>query len=712
MIFSYNWLKDYIKGKLPAPEKLAELLIFHSFEVESVAKKGKDWILDIDVLPNRAPDCLSHIGIAREIAVITGGKLQIPKFELREAQNLKTKDFLKVEVRNKNDCPRYTAKVISGVKVASSPKWIKARLKACGLQPINNIVDITNYVMLETGQPVHAFDLEKIEADKRGYQRGLARKIIVRRAKKGEKIKALDDKIYQLDKDILVIADQKKPIAVAGIKGGEGTAIDSKTKNIVIEAANFNQRVTRGASKKLKLKTDASWRFENGISPDLIDFAQERVSFLIQKFAGGLQPTHRPPAEGGPLIAQGLIDFYPQKESDKKIKLDLNYLEKLLGISMPKEKIIKILKSLEFQLSEVGPRQIMVTVPRRRLDISIQQDLIEEVGRITGFQKIPSLFPQAALIPPERNDEIFWERLSKDILKESRFSEVYNYSFIGEKEKEIFDFKEKELLELQNPMSSFNKYLRPSLIPNLLKNIKENFKWFDKLKIFEIGKIFQKNQKPKPKTQKVKEKKMLSGVLTGKDLGDEGFYELKGIVDSLFNKLGISDIWYDDVKATPEESKLNLWHPKKSAEIKTNGEEIGFLGEIHPKILEDLKIKEKVFVFDLDFEKLYRLASEEHEYRPISAYPAAVRDLALLVPRGTKVVEVLNKINEAGGTLVRDVDLFDIYTGEEIAEGKENFAFHIIYQAEDRTLSSKEIDKIHQKIIKALEENPEWEVRR
>jgi len=261
-------------------------------------------------------------------------------------------------------------------------------------------------------------------------------------------------------------------------------------------------------------------------------------------------------------------------------------------------------------------------------------------------------------------------------------------------------------------MSSFNKYLRPSLIPNLLKNVRDNLKFFKEIKIFELGKIFIKRQETRDKRQGSLEKKMLTGVLTRKNIKDEGFYELKGVVDSLLAKLGISNIWYDDYRQTPEESKLAIWHPKKCAEIKSNGEEIGFLGEIHPRVIEDLDLGEKVFVFDLDFEKLLKLASEEHEYQPISSYPAAIRDLAILVPLGTKVVEVLNRINAAGGKLVRDIDIFDIYRGEGIPEGKENFAFHIIYQAEDRTLKSKEIDEVHQRITETLEENPAWEVRR
>ncbi|MBU3935039.1 phenylalanine--tRNA ligase subunit beta, partial [Patescibacteria group bacterium] len=604
----------------------------------------------------------------------------------------------KVEVKDKKDCPRYTAKVILGVKVACSPKWLQERLKICGLQPINNIVDIANYVMLETGQPIHAFDLDKVK-----------KRIIVRRAKKGEKIKALDEKTYKLEQDILVIADEKGAIGIAGIKGGQSTAIDFNTKNIIIEAANFDRRIIRRGSQKMKLKTDASWRFENGIDPNLIDFTQERAACLIQEISGG-------------RIAKGMIDLYPKKVFSKKIKLDLDYVDKLLGIKIPREKIKKILRDLGFKL-QVSGFKFQVEVPTRRLDILIPEDLIEEIGRIFGYQNIPSVFPQTVLIPPERNDEILWTRNCRDILKERGFSEVYNYSFISEKDRGIFGWQDEELLEVLNPMSVFNKYMRPSLIPNLLKNIKENLKNFDEIKIFEVGKTFVRKQRtPKQsklatgqaKSKKLEplEKKMFSGILTRKDIKDEGFYELKGVLDSLLNKLGISNIWYDDYKPFPEESHLSLWHPKKCAEIKIDGQEIGFLGQIYPKISEDLGIKEKVFVFDLNFEKLIKLVSEEHEYQPISFQPAAVRDLAVLVPQGTKVVEVLNKINRAGGKLVRDVDLFDIYSGEEIGQGKENFAFHIIYQAEDRTLSSKEIDEVHQRIIKALEENIRWEVRK
>ncbi len=657
MNFSYNWLKQYVR--LPKPEKLAEILTMHAFEVESIKKIKGDYVLDIDVLPNRGPDCFSHIGIAREIAAITDVKLNVPKSKLKEDKKVKAKDVFSVFVEDKKDCIRYTARVIVDVEVKESPKWIKERLIACGLKPINNIVDAANYVMLETGQPLHAFDLNKISKGK----------IIIRRAKKGEKIVSLDGERYDLNNDILIISDSEAPLAIAGIKGGKKAEIDKKTKTIILESANFNSRVVRLGSKELGLRTDASWRFEHKIDPNLTEVAINRVAEIIDDIAKG-------------KVASGLIDIYLIKAKPKKIKLDIDYVEELLGIRISEKDVKSILERLGFKYVKG-----IVEVPAFRLDIVLPEDLIEEIGRLYGYEKIASVFPVASLIPPKRNFEIFWEDVSKNILKELGFTEVYNYSFV----KDSFGYNDNEIIELKNPMSLEQKYLRPSLIPGLLKNADDNFKNFNQIKIFEIGKVFTIKG----------EKNMLSGLIAKKNGNKSDFYALKGVVDSLLNKLGISDIYYDDYGATPEDSKISVWKKGSTAEIKTNGEEIGFLGRIGKSV-----------VFDIDFEKLRKLCSEEHEYQPISQFPAAIRDLAILVPMNAKVVDVLNKINIAGGSLVRDVDLFDIYEGEGIPGGKKNLAFHIIYQAEDRTLTAKEIDKIQNKIIKALEENPRWEVRR
>lgn len=686
MLFSYNWLQSFFKKKLPEPKKLAEILTMHFFEVEEVKKVRNDWVLDIDVLPNRGTDCFSHLGIAREIAAISNLRLQPQGGRAREQKN-KSKDFVSIRVESRRYCPRYTAKVITNIKVTPSPKWIRDRLKALGLKPINNVVDIANYVMLETGQPLHAFDLDKISGQE----------IIVRRAERGEKIITLDNERYELDKDILIIADQKSPLAIAGIKGGKAAEIDRKTKTVVLESANFNSSVIRLASKKIDLKTDASWRFEHGLDLSLTETAINRAACLLEQLAKG-------------KTYQGLVDFYPKKVIPKKIKLDLDYVESLLGVKISTSRIEKILNKLGFGIRKMGARYFMVEIPTFRLDVSIPEDLIEEIGRIYGYHKIPSVLPVSTLIAPKKNLDIFWQNMTKNILKEMGFAEVYSNSFINRNQVKTFAHKISGLIEVKNPTSADYQYLRPSLIPNLLKALQKNQKLFKGIKLFELGKIFKK--------AKIKEKKALSGVISGGVLKHnkltlgQAFYTAKGVVDLLLNKLGISDIWYDQYQPTPEESKISIWHPKKRAEIKVGQEEIGFLGEISARVCEQLKLNSGVVVFDLDFEKLSKLVSEEKEYESISPYPAAIRDIAVLVPRQVLVADVLNKIEVAGGSLIIDIDLFDIYEGEELPSGKKNLAFHIIYQAKDRTLLSKEVDKTQDKIIKRLEAESEWEVRR
>jgi phenylalanyl-tRNA synthetase beta chain len=675
MIFSYNWLQSFFQRKLPRPEKLAEVLTMRFAEVEEIKKEGKDFALNIDIKPSRASDCFSHLGIAREIAAILKFKYTVPDARFIEDKKTKSKDFVSIEVKNKAACPRYTARVVTDVKVGASPKWLKERLVSCGLRPINNVVDIANYVMLETGQPLHAFDAGKLEGGK----------IIVRFARDREKIITLDEQKFDLDPSVLVIADEKKPVAIAGIKGGKLPEIDRETKVIVLESANFYPQTVRKGSRKLNLRTDASLRFEHGIDPNLTEFAADRAASLVQKIAGG-------------KVAQGLVDVYPKRVAPRTIKLDLDYVENLLGIKIPDREIRSSLEGLGFKMKAANRKALTVEAPTRRLDISIPEDLIEEVGRIHGYDRIPSVFPVSFLIPPKKNLKVFWENMVKDILKEAGFVEVYNYSFFGKKEADLFGYKERELIEVENPLSQEYRYLRASLIPNLLKGLEKNFRDFQQIKIFELAKIFKAPSS---------EKRHLTGLILG-----EEFHHLKGTVDLLLEKLGVGGVWYDEYQATPEDSKQSVWHPRKCAEIKVGNEEIGFLGEISPRILDNLAIKEKTVLFDIDFEKLSELSSEEHEYRPVSRFPSAMRDVAVLVPGNVKVAQVLNKIYNAGKKLVRDVDLFDIYQGEELPQGKKNLAFHIIYQAENRTLSSQEIDRVQGDIIKSLEKEPEWQVRK
>jgi len=689
MIFSYNWLQSFFEKRLPNPQKLGELLTLHSFEVQKIEKRGNDWVFDIDVTPNRA-DCFSHFGIAKECGAILNSKLKSQKSKPQpKTKNLDIKNFITIEVKSKTDCPRYTGKVILGVKVKPSPKWLQERLLSCGVLPINNIVDATNYVMLELGQPLHAFDLDKIKgANSKSQIPNNVKKIIIRRAKKGEKIEALDDKTYILNENILVIADKEGPIAIAGIKGGKRAQISEETQNIFIESANFNPILIRKGQRALKLKTDASLRFEHGLDPNMTEVALLRVTSLIQEIAGG-------------KVLPGKVDYYPQKVKPWTVKLNIKKLQKVLGIEIPKNKILDILKRLNLEIQKRQKDIIAVRIPTIRKDLQIEEDLIEEIGRIYGYQHIPPIVPKTVLTLPEKEDTLVWASKVRRILKELGFVEIYNYSFISEQDKQKLNLI--KLIELENPVSDEFKYLRPSLLINLIKNIQENQKNFKQFKLFEIGKIFYQQK------EKLFEKRMLSGVVVGQK---DGFCLIKGIIDSLLEQLGVSDVFYDEYQPTPEDSLCSFWHIRKSAEIKVSNKEIGFLGEISKKVTSLYDIHSEIYAFDIDFDKLSKLASEEQEYLPISKYPAAVRDIAILTPLNTKVADVMNVIYRAGSKLLKDVDLFDIYMGEEIPDGKKNLAFHLIFQSDQKTLSSEEVDKLFTKIVQALEENPEWEVRK
>jgi len=658
MKVSYDWLQSFFEkkpqgGKLPGPAKLADWLTMYSFETELIEKIGRDYLLDVDILPNRAHDCLSHIGVAKEIAAL----LKIPLASVDYAKKIKEDKtepaarLVKVQVKESELCPRYTARAIVDVKVGLSPDWLAKRLKVCGLRPINNIVDIANYAMLETGQPLHAFDADKLVAS------GAEQKtIIVRRAKKREKITTLDEGKYDLDENILVIADEKDPVCIAGIKGGKNPGVEAKTTRVILEAANFSPQFTRQASRRLKLKTDASWRFENELDPNLTEKGIDLAAYLIQSIAGG-------------RVLTGRVDVYPVKRKPQKIRLDLNKVRSLLGAALSSKEIADILKRLSFGVKPFKKSALEITVPTERLDVNIPEDLVEEIGRVYGLAKIPSQLPLVALIPPRLSEDVVYRNQVSDILTHLGFSEVYNYSFVS-------DGGSAELL---NPLNQEQRYLRPNLAANLLKNIDNNKRYFKEIALFEIGRVFKREK------DGVMERKKLGAAIWPVD-----FYRLKGVIEALLNKLRISDIWFDDAF---EEKEDGL----KKAEVKVGNDLLGWVG---------------AGVFELDFEKLAELATEERIYLPPSKYPAMIRDISVLVEPGTKVGEALNLIDAAGGPLVRDVDLFDLYEGDKVADGKKSFAFHIIFQSDDRTLTDKEVNKLQDKIIKALEEEGGWEVRK
>lgn len=620
MIFSYNYLQSFFKEKLPTPTKIAEILTMHAFENEYIEKRGNDYILSIDVLPDRAGDCLSHIGLARELSVLLNMKAVYPKAKIKET----LKEKLPIVIKNDDDCLRYTASIIKDVKVTESPKSMKERLEVCGINSINNIVDITNYTMLETGQPMHAFDYDKIVGG-----------ITIRRAKKGEKISLLGEKEYLLDESILVIADDEAPLAIAGIKGGKKAEITKETKNIVLESANFSPKLISQTARRLNIRTDASIRFEQNIDPNLTSSAIERAVDLI-----GLPSSPK-------------IDVYRNKLKPWSIKINVDDINNTLGINIPEKEIIKILTKLGFTVKD----GLMIEVPTYRQDIVIPENITEEIGRVYGYDKIPLTLPSFSN-PAQTNYDIFWQNKTRDTMKELQYSEIYSYSFIGDQEKDDFNLTVRKII---NPVSSYYKYLRPTIIPQLINIAKENLKYFDKVKIFELGKVFDK-----------KEALVLSGAISGNN-----YLGVKSDILALFNSLGISKVSF-----TKEE-------------IKIAKDVIGKIG-----------IKSGITFFEFDFDKIQKNAIDNREYKHVSYHPIATRDISGLIDENVEIEDIISKIENID--LVKSVEVFDIFKGKNVPSGKKSISLRIDLQSEEKTLDGETIDKIIIKIKKTIN----WEERK
>ena len=643
---------------MPQPEKLAEILTMHSFENESIEKKKNDWILNIDVLPDRGGDCFSHLGVARECAAILNLKMTCPSVKLKEGK-AKIRDFLKVEVRDKN-CRRYSARMITNVKIGPSPKWVENKLINCGLNPINNVVDAANFVMLELGQPLHAFDYDKIEG----------KKIVVRKARPNENIVLLNDNECILDKKIMVIADERKALAIAGIKGGKAAEISDETRTVVLESASFDPKTIGQTARKLNLRTDASARFEHNLDPNLTESALDRLSQLIVEWAKG-------------EVVSGMIDVYEEKTKPGKIKLELSLLNKVLGVVVSQSETIGILNRLGIKILSKTNKAVLLEIPTFRQDLLIPENIIEEVGRIYGYEKISSILPCIKEYPAERNNLDFFINKSKDVLKELGFIEVYNYSFLGDKEKEKYKLKAEEI---KNPVSSFAKYLRPSLIPLLVKNIEENLKWFEGVKIFELGKVFWGQDR------KISEKMMLSGGISSKK--EKSFLRLKGEVIFLLEQLGIKKIVFE------KGAKDSIF--SDSLDVLINGEKAGRMGQT----------AFNVFCFELDFDVLMKHAGEEKEYEKISYHPPATRDISGTVNENVSIEDLKERIRQGGRGLIKGLEIFDVYQGPGIGKGKKSVSFHIIFQSEEKTLDAETIDKTQKEIIKILSEQLGWEERK
>jgi len=599
-----------------------------------------DIILDVEnkSITNR-PDLFNHIGFAREISAALGKELDYnyPTYK----DNKKELD-VRVEIKTK-DCLRYMALVLDNVTVKESPFWMKSFLRSNGLEPINNIVDITNYVLLEIGQPLHAFDRDKIKEDK----------IIVRKAKKGEALSGLDNKKHKLEPSDTVIADQNNPIALAGVVGGRPTSINNNTKRIVIESACFSPVSTRKTSRRLDTRTESAIRFEKGLPLKFTEYGIYRAIELLRDLAGAQVKTK-------------IIDIKDKKVTEnKKIKLDLNKLKDFVGADISDKKIKNILKYLGCKL-ESKNNYLLVLPPLWRNDLNIFEDLVEEVVRIYGLEKIKDKPIKANLKPKILSDQKKLNKKIKNILIGSGFDEVINYSFYSKEDhkKSINDFKE---IELKNPVSSKNYILRTSLLPLLFKNVDYNKGYFNEFNIFEIGNIFyNKNGK------NIEKKKIAGLVKTDK----KAFFKAKAGLEVLFNRLHINYSLKKDYDHI--------------AKVFVNNKEIGFCGQ-----------KNNLGFFEIDFNHLFKAYNANQSYKKISPYPIFKRDLAFLVDKSINWGDIKNDVMSVSN-LIQDVILFDLFEGKKLGN-KRNLAFHIVYQSSKKTLKSEKIDEIQKKIIKKVE---------
>lgn len=680
-MFSFNWLQTFFDKKLPQPAVLADLLTRRSFEVESIKKFGIDTVFDIAVLPNRASDCFSHLGMARECAAILGIRQKtIIKKKKVASGAAPVRSLIDIKVSDCQLCPRYCAKMITGAKIGSSPKWIQDRLTACGLRPINNIVDAANYVMLELGQPLHAFDFDKIAGDP--SSKAKAKTISVRLARKGEKIETLDDKTCALDESMLLIADFKGPLVIAGIKGGHRAEITPLTKTILIESANFNRQSVRRTSRKLGLRTDASSRYEHGLDPNMAQIAIERAAPLMAEISGG-------------QVLTGMVDYYPQKVAPKWLSLDLNQAQGLLGVSVVGARAKKILEALGFIVRKGKGSSIEALVPTFRLDVGLAQDLIEEIGRTSGYENIESALPESKMVVPSRNYENHWLGVIRQAFNDSGLWEAYCYSFVKENDLKAFGYDKEEILRVINPLNIDFEYLRPDLLINLLKKLSLEPKKISGY--FEVGRIFGNKQNKQVQTA--------SAVLNG------NFFEAKAVAELVMRRLRLTQVEFRPA-ASPMPAESAGLDKNACAQIYCQRKYVGLVGQVADSILKEYGCEFTATAITLNCDVLAGLATEENNYDPESAYPPSTRDLAVLVPRLVYAGQVVSIIKKSAGYLLKDAEIFEAYEGLGVSAGQKNIALTLKFQSNDKTLSAPEVEMSMRAITAALENEPGWQVRK
>lgn len=651
-------------------------------------------VIGIETTPNRA-DCLGLVNLAREVAAITGAPLKLPEELSCRPQGSaaanqeegsgagrvtgswpQVRERVSVTIAEPDLCFRYVAKIVTGVRVAPSPAWMQRRLEAAGLRPVNNIVDITNYVMLETGQPLHAFD----------YARLSGPEIIVRLARAGENIRTLDGVERELAPTMLVIADRERPVAVAGVMGGEATGITGNTRTVLLESACFAGPSVRHTARQLGLASEASLRFARGVDREGCLAAAERACRLMAEIAGG-------------EVVPGAVDNYPRRWVPTSIRLSPSRVRELLGADIPAREITAILSHLQLEWEEAKDGNLLVHIPSYRADLALEADLVEEVARLYGYERIPAAFPPGVTGEAKLTRDQRLEARARQLLAASGLYEVITYSFISPEELARLGMSLDCAVRLRNPLREDQGVMRTTLLPGLLAVARNNLSRQQRtVAVYEVGKVFHQAE-PVPQ-----ESLRAAALVTGERLAGWDwaarpldFFYLKGILTEWMH-------WWGIQMEFCRGGHLSFLHPGRAAVLRAGGREVGFLGELHPQVQESWDLPQRVTVFEVELKPLMDLASLVPEYRPLLRFPVAERDVAVIVPEDVPYQLVQDAIARAAGKELRSLELFDVYRGDQVGHGRRSLAFHLVYGSADHTLNEEEVASIHNRVLAALGE--------
>jgi len=639
-------------------------------DINDVLEAYNDTVFDLFITSNR-PDCLSHIGIAREIAAFTAKKVNYPEINIKESSS-RVEDLVKIDIEYPQGCPRYAARVIQNVKIGPSPQWLSQKLEAIGLRSINNVVDVTNFVLNELGQPLHAFDYDLVEDHH----------IIVKKSQPKQKFTTLDSKERILPDDTVMICDGKKAVAIGGVMGGLNSEVNDKTTNILLESAYFNYVNIIQTTRKLGLITDASNRFDKGTDPENVIYALDRAAQLICELAGG-------------EIAQGIVDAYPQKIKPVVIPFRPQQVNRILGTDLSESKIMQTLSGLDLVDAKGG-----IAVPSYRVDLRKEIDLVEEVARLINLDEIPtSTFEPVYLDQKENQDETLFE-YTRNLLIDIGLQEVFTNSMISTASAEAID---KDNVKILNPISEDLATMRPSLLQGLLAVILHNKNRNNHdLKLFEMGRVFISKGSEKLPEQPLNLALALCGKrdrqFWGGDANDVDYYDLKGMVEMLLEGIHVSAQKFS-IK------KQRIYESYYSIELSIDGSKVGHCGKLDDALLKKFDIKTDVFFAEFNFDILKKFILLDKKYNTIGKYPYIEKDLALLLNTDISSLEVIEFIKSKGGKLLRNVNVFDVYADKKIESSQKSIAFRLRFQSDERTLQDDEVDQIFRKIIKKCQEN-------